>query len=133
MRIIIPGQPVPLQRPRFYGGRVIDSQAAIKSKLAMVAKDIVLEARRNDPEAPTLECAYHLDMEFYLEMPVSWSSRKKASRPLHTSRPDLDNLVKMWGDILNGILYLDDKQVVSIKATKLYSETPQTVIHATSL
>lgn len=38
-------------------------------------------------------------------------------------KPDLDNIVKIL-DALNGIAWIDDAQVVSVFARKLYAETP---------
>ena len=40
----------------------------------------------------------------------------------HTKRPDLDNLGKSILDALNGVLYVDDSQIVQIWAEKKYAE-----------
>lgn len=40
---------------------------------------------------------------------------------LKTSRPDLDNLWKPIADALNGIVYVDDSQIVDLHLTKCYS------------
>lgn len=40
----------------------------------------------------------------------------------HTSRTDLDNLVKMVLDSINEHAYEDDRQVVSVRAIKTYCE-----------
>lgn len=37
----------------------------------------------------------------------------------HPTRTDIDNLAKFVLDSLNGVLYTDDRQVVSLKATKV--------------
>ncbi|HHK41746.1 MAG TPA: RusA family crossover junction endodeoxyribonuclease, partial [Planctomycetaceae bacterium] len=39
----------------------------------------------------------------------------------HTSRPDLDNLVKSTKDALNGLAWRDDSQVVELSAGKCYA------------
>lgn len=36
----------------------------------------------------------------------------------HTQRPDADNLAKTVTDAMNGIVYKDDSQIVSIRARK---------------
>jgi Holliday junction resolvase RusA-like endonuclease len=46
----------------------------------------------------------------------------------HTSRPDLDNLIKTVLDALNGIAYTDDKQIVRLGATKAYGTDPKILI-----
>lgn len=40
----------------------------------------------------------------------------------HLKRPDLDNLIKIICDALNGIAYKDDNQVAIIIAEKVYSD-----------
>jgi Holliday junction resolvase RusA-like endonuclease len=62
-----------------------------------------------------------------IPIPPSYSkTRQKAcieglERP--TKKPDIDNIVKAILDGMNGIVYLDDKQVVDLHLTKVYSET----------
>jgi Holliday junction resolvase RusA-like endonuclease len=40
-----------------------------------------------------------------------------------TKKPDIDNIVKAILDGMNGIVYVDDKQVVDLNLTKVYSAT----------
>lgn len=47
---------------------------------------------------------------------------------LPTIKPDLDNVVKIIMDALNGIAYPDDKQVVEIHAVKRYCDQPGVVV-----
>lgn len=42
-----------------------------------------------------------------------------------TKKPDIDNVVKIICDSLNGVAYKDDAQIVEIHAYKLYSENPR--------
>ncbi len=60
-----------------------------------------------------------------IPIPPSYSkTRQKAcieglERPI--KKPDIDNIVKAVLDGINGIVYLDDKQVVDLHLTKVYS------------
>lgn len=45
---------------------------------------------------------------------------------LPTKKPDIDNLVKVVLDGLNGLAYKDDKQIVALEAAKGYEITPLT-------
>lgn len=60
-------------------------------------------------------------------VPGSWSRKKRADalsgalRP--TVKPDADNIMKLT-DALNGIVWQDDKQVVTATLRKVYGERP---------
>jgi Holliday junction resolvase RusA-like endonuclease len=43
---------------------------------------------------------------------------------LPTKRPDLDNYLKMVLDALQGVVYVDDSQIVYMISSKIYSERP---------
>lgn len=45
-----------------------------------------------------------------------------------TKKPDLDNVIKIILDGLNGLAYGDDKQVVELKALKCYAKEPFVLI-----
>jgi hypothetical protein len=61
-------------------------------------------------------------------IPASFSKQKRKDalegilKP--TKKPDIDNIAKCFLDAMNGIVYLDDKQVVNLHLTKVYAETP---------
>lgn len=62
----------------------------------------------------------------------SWSKKKQAAaltgeiRP--TKKPDVDNILKLVKDALNGIVYGDDAQVVRVEAEKVYGPQALTVV-----
>ena len=64
-----------------------------------------------------LEGAVSLKVTVQRRMPKS-RSKKIVSEP-DTFRPDLDNILKLVMDALNGVAYLDDNQVTSAQAEKL--------------
>ena len=62
--------------------------------------------------------------------PGSWSKKKKKEIHIHTTKPDLDNLVK---SALDGICFdtgaiKDDKQINEIRATKGYAQDASLMI-----
>ena len=78
--------------------------------------------------SPMVDSAVCLDMEFYMPRPASHMRTGKNKGKLkdwapywHTKKPDGDNAVKLVMDQLHGILYDDDKVVVSISAVKRYT------------
>lgn len=63
---------------------------------------------------------------FVMPIPPSWSKKKRmdAIGSYHTSKPDIDNLIKGLFDAANKILWQDDNQVVRCNTTKIYGEKP---------
>jgi Holliday junction resolvase RusA-like endonuclease len=67
-----------------------------------------------------------LEVEVYMDLPIpaSWSKRKKADamsgnvRPV--GKPDLDNVLKLIGDALNGVAWRDDSQIVKASISRRY-------------
>jgi len=62
------------------------------------------------------------DIEFYIEMPKSWSKKKKElhnGNP-HKQRPDLDNYIKAWCDSV----FEEDSVVWRFKASKRWTDKP---------
>ena len=65
-------------------------------------------------------------------IPASWSKKKHTSALQNklwpTSRPDIDNYVKCVLDALQQVVWLDDRQVVNIYASKRYSVQPSLMV-----
>lgn len=104
---------------RFYTPKKTSDYEAI---VALQAK-IAMEGR-----AP-IDSACCLSLVFHMPIPKSWSQKKRGQAICddlkHTSKPDLDNLIKAVKDGLNGIVWADDAQVVRVVAEKRYNETPR--------
>lgn len=66
----------------------------------------------------------------YFRLPIPKSHPKKRQEAClsgferHTKRPDLDNLAKSVLDGLNGVIWQDDSQIVSLHLTKVYASAP---------
>tara|TARA_Y100001938_G_scaffold150865_1_gene243960 strand:- start:6401 stop:6835 length:435 start_codon:yes stop_codon:yes gene_type:complete len=80
----------------------------------------------------------HINIKFYMKRPKSHYRSGKYSglvkdkwqEVLHTKKPDIDNLIKYVLDSLSGHngFFLDDNQIYTIYAEKLYSDKPRTEI-----
>jgi Holliday junction resolvase RusA-like endonuclease len=91
------------------------------------------------PKQP-LDGAILLNVVFYMGRPKGHYRSGKNSDMLkddapewHTSKKDLDNMVKFITDAMNGIFYRDDSQISWIDAQKMYSERPRTIISIKTL
>lgn len=118
---IIPYDPTPLARVRFdTRGHVYDSQKTVK-----LMWGLNLRSQHNDV---FFEGALHLDVTFYMPVPIRINVKKRQllfNNPHHTV-PDLDNLVKWVCDCCQGILFKNDATVSSITCRKIYSNNPRT-------
>lgn len=52
----------------------------------------------------------------------------QAGKLFPSRKPDIDNVLKIVLDALNGVAYKDDSRVVCVEAEKVYSFTPKLVI-----
>ena len=104
---VIPGDPVPFARAgangaqRFTPRRQRDFMA-----LASLAAHQAMAGR------PPLDGPVELCVEAIYLAPKGWSAKKRAAALYKTSRPDLGNIEKLVEDSLNGIVFIDDSQVV---------------------
>jgi Holliday junction resolvase RusA-like endonuclease len=120
-------QPVGKGRPRFskVGGFV---KTYTDQKTRDYEAHISQAARTAMGESDPIEGSIRLSLVFRLPTPRSTPKKRLASlldgsvRPL--KRPDLDNLGKSVLDGMNGIVYRDDAQVVTMCSKKIYSEIP---------
>lgn len=85
-----------------------------------------------------LEGPLELCLFFCFKRPQSWPKARRdavddGDEPWYTGRPDLDNLVKTVKDAAQGILYLDDAQVVKLEAFKVYAAESETGIQVMQL
>lgn len=124
--IVVPGKPHGKGRPRFSG-----THAYTPVETRNYEQTVGLLARSEMRGKPMMEGPVHLDLRAVFPMPKRWSPamRSKAItgevRPL--GKPDTDNLIKALADGMNGIVYRDDAQIVSVTATKVYGSEPLVV------
>jgi crossover junction endodeoxyribonuclease RusA len=107
------GAPVPQGSMKVIHGRVLHSQG---SALAVWRSSVAWAAK----QAGATLSDQPIDMAMVFIMPRP----KSVKRPFPTVAPDLDKLVRGVLDALTGIAYLDDAQVISISAHKIYGTTP---------
>jgi Holliday junction resolvase RusA-like endonuclease len=117
VRFVIPGKPVSWKRGNIVKGRIVTDKAmrAAKTKVRFCAVSAM--ARQSPLEGP-------------LELRCDFYNRRK-----RTAVPDVDNLLKLIADALNGVVYIDDAQcVLKVGAkhdTREVGGTPRTVVTIT--
>jgi Holliday junction resolvase RusA-like endonuclease len=87
------------------------------------------EYRRQCKDAFPEKTPIRMTISAYYTIPKSASAKRRTSmesgeiRP--TKKPDIDNVVKVYADALNGVAYHDDTQIVSLMCEKYYSNEPR--------
>ena len=114
MIIYYPAKPKPAPRPRVtkFGTYNDNEYTQWKNGLKLLAKTKIKRPLQDE---------VFMNIEFFYEIPQSWSKKKKEEAKWHKTKPDIDNLIKSVMDSLNGIAFKDDSQVVMIKARKQYA------------
>lgn len=124
IRFEIPGKPVPKARPRVVHGHAFTPEKTKDFETLVAAKYKAAGGRIYDgPVAVTIAVWY--------QMPKSWPKYKRTDMKglPHTSKPDMDNVIKSILDGLNGVAWEDDAQVCKITASKRwYDGEPMTIV-----
>ena len=73
--------------------------------------------------------ALRIKFRFYIKRPKAhfrtgkYANELKKTAPVyHIKRPDVDNYVKFYMDCMNKLVYLDDSQVIELRAVKEYDD-----------
>lgn len=127
MKIIIHGVPIPQARMRHssFNGFVTTYDPNSKQKKAIKAF-LQCQAALHEINHPRISFIFH--------MPILKSTRKR-DLPLyesgflkHDKKPDIDNLVKLYLDCLDGIMIHGDQKVTLGPCIKVYHPQPKTII-----
>lgn len=121
LTVTLPGKPLARVNPRRVGRIYYDPQKAFKN-------DIRFFFQITYPRFNMLSGPLYLEFIFHLEMPNSWSIKKKILNEgkLHTSKPDTSNMLKLIEDCCTGIFFKDDCQIAMIHGKKIWSTEPRT-------
>lgn len=119
------GEPVGKGRPRFVR-RGSFTQTYTPAKTKTYEDEIRYMARAAMGASEPLETPVTVAIYIRVEIPKSFSKQKRKDALANiikpTKKPDLDNIAKCFLDAMNEVVYLDDKQVVNLHVTKVYSE-----------
>lgn len=82
-------------------------------------------------EWPPFEGPVKLSIAIFQLIPPSWSKKKTAAAIYLTGKPDVDNVVKLIGDGMNGIVWRDDSQISDLHVTRRYLQSGQERVEIT--
>ena len=112
--------PVPAARPR-----VSRWSTYYPKKYTRFKKE--MEALTGELDTTPCENLVCVSLEFMIKIPKSWSKKKRLAgeNTYCNNNSDVDNYIKAILDSLNGVYFMDDRQVVEVFAIKKYSNEPR--------
>jgi Holliday junction resolvase RusA-like endonuclease len=127
----VPGQPQGKGRPRI--GRVAGhARMFTPEKTANYESMVALFAHQAMQGRPLLAGPVAVALELVQAIPASWSKVKRVRAEngeiFPTTKPDIDNTTKAIFDAINGVVWVDDVQVVSLTARKSYGAAPRVCV-----
>ena len=125
----VPGKPQGKGRPRFLratGRAYTPKETASYENLIKVCAMEALNAYEGQWQ---LTGYYDLTIDIYFLIPKSrpkeWKELALNGEIKPATKPDIDNIVKAFGDALNGIVWKDDQMISNVFTGKLYAEIPR--------
>ena len=123
MNYVVEGTPVGKGRPKFARrGKFVSTYTPTKTR---TYEDTIKVAARQAMTIEPLQTPVTVFVYISVPIPASYSKKRKEAclsgfeKPM--KKPDIDNVSKCFLDAMNGIVYVDDVQVISLHMTKVYS------------
>lgn len=128
VELVVPGTPVGKGRPRVTMTHTYTPKKT-KDYERLVQECWLEQSNKRFPDNTALE----MDIKAYFPIPKSVSKKKhnELDGAWYTHKCDIDNLVKIICDALNGCAYDDDARIAVVSAAKRYSETPRVEVSIT--
>lgn len=123
MNYVVEGTPVGKGRPKFARrGKFVSTYTPTKTR---TYEDTIKVAARQAMTIEPLQTPVTVFVYISVPIPASYSKKRKQAclsgfeKPM--KKPDIDNVSKCFLDAMNGIVYVDDVQVISLHMTKVYN------------
>ena len=127
----VPGEPRGKGRPRFAKrGNFVKTYT--DAKTASYEDQIRFYALKAMGDSKVIEGAVRVFVSIRMAVPKSYSKKRREAclngleAPL--KKPDWDNVAKSICDAMNGIIYVDDTQIVEAHITKQYAHQAEVVV-----
>lgn len=132
----VPGMPIGKGRPRFARrGKFVTTYTP--EPTATYENLVRVKAAEAMCGIALFEQAVSLTIALRVIPPQSWSARKRtnalAGVIYPTTKPDIDNVIKILSDAMNGIVWIDDKQTVDLVVKKRYADVADATVTVKAL
>lgn len=128
IRFEIPGTPIPQKRPRVVKNRAYDPSSLDKREI----RKIILAQFRSQGVLARLYGSIAVNIVFCYPWPKK-TQHKPNMKVFCPKYADLDNLAKFYLDVMNELIYQDDRQIVILNTRKLYGDEAKVLIEIEEL
>lgn len=133
VKVVIPGAPRGKERPRHTRTGVVFTPKATRAYETLIG----MMGKLAMSGTPIMSGPVRLTIVASFPIPASYSAKRRAACLMGSERPakkpDMDNVIKIICDGLNGIAWKDDAQVVEVTASKTYAELPSVTVYIEEL
>ena len=134
IEFVVPGKPQGKARARtFYNDRMGRMQSITPEKTVLYENLVKLCYSQVAKGESMDEGALEVDVDAVFTLPSSVPKWRKANmlagREFPTVKPDMDNIIKVILDALNGLAYSDDKKVAVVVGQKRFGKEEQVSVH----
>jgi Holliday junction resolvase RusA-like endonuclease len=136
IQFTVSGQPIAKGRPRFRIVKPKDGPDFVSTYTP--AETVAYEARISKAAKVAMggrfpsSAPIEIMIELRMQIPVSWTKKKRLAASLGqvwaTKKPDAGNVQKAIEDAMNGIVYVDDSQIVTLTVRKIYHAEPCMIV-----
>ena len=123
----VPGKPHGKARARTYYNPAAKKHVSHTPDNTVLYENLIKDQFLNHADGFYMERGIPVTLRIVARfLPPKSVSKKKQKQMLEgeilpLKKPDMDNIVKVVADALNGVAYQDDKQVILVSAKKAYS------------
>lgn len=123
----VPGKPQGKARARTFRNKYTGKSMSMTPDNTVLYENFIKERYLKEAQGTYFEQGVPVTLRIVARfLPANSISKKRRlemleGRELPLKKPDIDNIVKVVADALNGVAYHDDTQVVNVIAAKTYS------------
>lgn len=127
MYFTVPGKPQGKARARTFYNAAVGKHVSTTPDNTVLYENLIKDRYLQQAGGIYLERGIPVSIRIVAKfLPPKSISKKKRAEMLCGSlnplkKPDVDNIVKVVSDALNGVAYHDDTQIVSVSAKKVYA------------
>lgn len=127
MKIVIPGIPMPQARMKHSNRRGFVTTYDPKAKEKTTIRQLLQTVRSVDSFAyPRISFLFHMPIP--ASIPKKQKELYESGTLKHDKKPDVDNLIKLYLDCLDGIVIQGDQKVSLGPCLKVYHPEPKTIV-----